>query len=110
MSDYIERQRLKEAISADCQHLSYFDESFFDMVMNDVDEVPAANVREDVRGEWEFPTFLDSDENDPRCICSVCGSIETPLARHKFCPNCGCPLTDSAWDMLERRLAGHEHQ
>lgn len=26
-----------------------------------------------------------------------------------FCPKCGRPLTDSAWDMLERRLAGREN-
>lgn len=38
-------------------------------------------------------------------------SYEPPLVdRSAFCPICGCPLTDSAWDMLERRLAGHEHQ
>lgn len=27
-----------------------------------------------------------------------------------FCPHCGRPLTDAAWDILERRLAGHENQ
>lgn len=27
-----------------------------------------------------------------------------------FCPECGRPLTDAAWEMLERRLAGHENQ
>lgn len=26
-----------------------------------------------------------------------------------FCPWCGRPLTDEAWDMLERRLAGREN-
>lgn len=53
---------------------------------------PAADVRPVVRGYWEFPIFMDSDVNDPRCKCSVCGSIETPLARHKFCPNCGADM------------------
>ena len=28
------------------------------------------------------------DELDPRMRCSVCGSVETPLARHRFCPVC----------------------
>lgn len=55
-------------------------------------EAPAADVRPVVRGYWEFPIFMDSDANNPRCKCSVCGSIETPLARHKFCPNCGAEM------------------
>lgn len=55
-------------------------------------EKKAANVRPVVRGYWEFPIFMDSDVNNPRYKCSVCGSIETPLARHKFCPNCGANM------------------
>lgn len=27
-----------------------------------------------------------------RCKYSVCGSIETPLARHRYCPNCGAKM------------------
>ena len=56
------------------------------------------------RGEWMFPIFGDQqDENDPRCQCSECGSIETPLARHRFCPSCGAPMTDEAVDMMLER-------
>lgn len=50
---------------------------------------PAADAAPVVHGRWEFPIFTDGDANDPRCRCSECGSIETPLARHKYCPNCG---------------------
>ena len=61
------------------------------------------------RGEWEFPIFMDGDANDPRCKCSECGSIETPLARHRFCPDCGAPMTDKAVKMVMERLeALHE--
>ena len=61
------------------------------------------------RGEWEFPIFKDEDANDPRCKCSECGSVETPLARHRFCPNCGAPMTDEAVQMvMERMEALHE--
>ena len=57
------------------------------------------------RGEWMFPIFGDQqDANDPRWQCSECGSIETPLARHKFCPNCGAPMTDEAVDMVMERM------
>ena len=47
-------------------------------------------------GEWEFPILQDGDENDPRCKCSECGSIETPLARHRYCPNCGAKMDGGA--------------
>lgn len=56
------------------------------------------------RGEWMFPIFADQkDANDLRCQCSECGSIETPLARHRFCPSCGAPMTDEAVDMVMER-------
>lgn len=54
-----------------------------------VKNMPAADVALVVHGKWEFPIFADGNANDPRCKCSECGSIETPLARHKYCPNCG---------------------
>ena len=57
------------------------------------------------RGEWMFPIFADQkDANDLRCQCSECGSIETPLARHRFCPSCGAPMTDEAVEMVVERL------
>lgn len=57
------------------------------------------------RGEWMFPIFVgQTDANDPRCQCTECGSIETPLARHRFCPHCGAPMTDEAVDMVMERL------
>lgn len=60
---------------------------------------------ERMRGEWMFPIFGDQqDANDPRCQCSKCGSIETPLARHRFCPACGAPMTEDAVQMVMERL------
>ena len=60
---------------------------------------------EGIRGEWVFPIFGDQeDANDPRCQCSECGSIETPLARHRFCPSCGAPMTDEAVEIVVERL------
>ena len=57
------------------------------------------------RGEWMFPIFADQkDAKDLRCQCSECGSIETPLARHRFCPSCGAPMTDEAVEMVMERL------
>lgn len=60
---------------------------------------------EGIRGEWMFPIFANQeDPNDPHWQCSECGSIETPLVRHRFCPACGAPMTDEAVDMLMKRL------
>ena len=65
---------------------------------------PTREMVERMRGEWMFPIFADQqDTNDPRCQCSECGSIETPLARHRFCPACGAPMTDEAVDMMLER-------
>lgn len=50
--------------------------------------IPAANVRENVKGEWlRTPTAW--------FYCSVCGE-EPPdetNARTRFCPNCGADMT-----------------
>ena len=65
---------------------------------------PTREMVERMRGEWMFPIFADQqDTNDPHCQCSECGSIETPLARHRFCPACGSPMTDEAVDMMLER-------
>ena len=60
---------------------------------------------ERMRGEWMFPIFGDQqDANDPRCQCSECGSIETPLARHRLCTECSANMTDEAEKMLMERI------
>ena len=60
---------------------------------------------EGIRGEWMFPIFANQeDPNDPHWQCSECGSIETPLVRHRFCPACGAPMTDEAVEMVMERL------
>ena len=72
---------------------------------------PTREQVENLQGEWLFPIFVGQKEaNDPRCQCSECGSVETPLARHRFCPSCGAPMTDEAVKITLRRLeALHEN-
>lgn len=51
---------------------------------------PAANVREDVRGEWLQRRFFSSD-----VICSLCGTLETNKDsnyKSRFCPHCGARM------------------
>ena len=82
------------------------------MVVEEARRVAVAALRpvsreqvEGIRGEWVFPIFADQeDANDPRWQCSECGSIEIPLARHRFCPSCGAPMTDEAVQMVMERL------
>lgn len=75
-----------------------------DMALSALRPVSREQV-EKMRGEWMFPIFAgQKDANDPRCQCSECGSIETPLARHRFCSACGAPITDEAVDMVMERL------
>lgn len=82
--------------------LSYWDA--IDMALAALRPVSREQV-EGIRGEWMFPIFADQeDANDPRCQCSECGSIETPLARHRFCPSCGAPMTDEAVDIRLKEL------
>ena len=83
MAEYIERGRLKEAISADCQHLFSFDTSFYDMVMIDIDEVPAEDVAPVVHGRWK-PYRKNLGK------CSECG--EVVQIRSNYCPDCGAKM------------------
>ena len=57
-----------------------------------IEIIPSADVAPVRHGNWQFPIFEDGDINDPRCKCSECGSIEEPLARHNYCPNCGAKM------------------
>ena len=97
MGDYVDRKRLKEAIREDALNcLSCYNGEVLDLVLMDIDEVPAADVRPVVRGRWERIDGLD--ELDPRMRCSVCGTVETPLARHRFCPVCAADMKEGGTD------------
>lgn len=82
MGDYIERQSVVYAVR------DHFCDSA--RTLEDIDAIPAADVRPVVRGRWERIDGLD--ELDPRMRCSVCGSVETPLASHRFCPVCAADM------------------
>lgn len=55
-----------------------------------IEKIPAANVKSGIQGYWidENPeSFLD-----PRMRCSICGHIDLPLAKWRFCPVCGANM------------------
>lgn len=95
MADYIERQtavsrfeKLKE--QADTMR----DKLYLDGVLAVIDTLPAANVREDVQGEWKFAVRM-ADGGVGKC--SICGKeiAFNSFRRHTsyhFCPNCGAQM------------------
>lgn len=94
MADYIERQaavsrfeQLKE------QADTLRDKLYLDGVMAVIDALPAANVRENVQGEWK----TNSDRPDT-LICSVCGAGYDMWKHdpHNFCPNCGARMVNKS--------------
>lgn len=110
MAEYIERERLKRAISADCQHLFSFDESLYDLFMINIDEIPAADVApvvhgvpvrknrprkyecfEEVKtenGEILYKKHVYVDETNWAEYCPACG--KRLCSRFKsYCPSCG---------------------
>lgn len=85
MADYVERQAaidaVKHAWAKGIEPTQY------------IEEIPAANVREDVRGKWLDPDY-------PICCvikCSACGETEyldepDQYEHWRFCPNCGARM------------------
>ena len=68
-----------------------------------IEELPAADVREVVRGRWEKLGKYDSgfvgvtDDGDQLCLpTSKCSNCKKPVALvmwRNFCPNCGADMT-----------------
>ena len=93
MSRYIDADKLLEKWEQTEKELVEF--SFIlalQGVMNEVKSAPTADVRENVRGEWELCEDADGEYG----VCSVCGTdadfSHYGLA-YPFCPNCGASMT-----------------
>lgn len=62
------------------------------------------------REKWDLCNLCDSkclicmiNETDK---CRRCKYYKYYLPLYQFCPKCGRPITDEAWDELEKRLGG----
>ena len=60
------------------------------MLLDKIENIPAADVRPVVRGRWVKPTRVpDSMLSE----CSVCG-FDTGAYTFNFCPNCGTDMME----------------
>lgn len=98
MAKYIDAEALKE-LFADSAALC-----------NDIDEFPAADVRENKHGRWTikaintFELSYGTTAYEPVYECSVCGGVEESYLRldepimpddadfPNYCPNCGADM------------------
>lgn len=57
-----------------------------------VNEIPAADVRENVRGEWEWR--YDDENGRPVYGCSFCNGmiVDAENKEYVFCPYCGADM------------------
>ena len=84
MKEYIERERLKEAFNADLQTLQTLDEHTMDLILIEIDEAPAAEVR---HGKFNF-----LQEDMVWCYCGVCSVCRNYVQAWNYCPNCGARM------------------
>lgn len=83
MSRYIDADKVTEAfVKAAKQVGNIGDQIAFRMMIN---EIPAADVRENVRGEWISTGFMEVK-------CSNCKKTFHELESANFCPNCGAEM------------------
>lgn len=96
MSDYISRQAAIEAVD-ECTKLKITDD-FYTVYTEDmkdmITDIPAADVRENVRGEW-LPD-CEYDGEDEWCFnqCSLCNYQSDE--QYNYCPNCGADMRGEA--------------
>lgn len=63
-----------------------------------LDEVPAADVRPVVRGEWANEHLASTSGGTYAVIrCSVCKS-QFPLYKTNYCPSCGADMREEGSD------------
>ena len=113
MSRYIDADKAKEILGTVRCAYNCFDDNerthyeVLSRTIEMIDEMPTADVRENVRGEW-----IEDNPRDKSMMwrCSVCGRIayyptigeRKSYKKHcgyNFCPNCGADM----------RTAGSEH-
>ena len=90
MSKYVDAIGLKETFCAECNHTLKCEDCDIDYHFS---HFPAADVRENVHGEWIPHIINEKNESIDLDVCSVCHQRFYQLSetgeQWNFCPNCG---------------------
>ncbi len=96
MAEYIDREKLKQAIAEDALiALSDWDSSLMDLIMLEIEEIPAADVAPVKHGRWiEKMTPYGSRYFE----CSSCGAHENihTAIKGRYCWGCGAKMDGGA--------------
>ena len=104
MKEYIEREAALKPFINDNQHLYYPFE-----VQNRLRNIPAADVRPVVMGEWiehigetGVEAFGFKETTVDGFNCSICGNgIDVSEGWYFFCPNCGAKMDGGVNDAAD---------
>lgn len=91
MDDYIKRIEAYNAIVTDMQSRGERTNFREENVRKVIDSIPAAEVRENVRGKWE--DYDDTERFSARC--SICGGIAETRFGMNFCGYCGAEMREA---------------
>ena len=79
--------------------LEYGQNVALDLVIEELETLPSADLMEVKRGEWIIEYHGNGWNDYWDYTCSVCGKkfekADNVLYRAKFCPNCGCRMKGS---------------
>ena len=90
MSRYIDADKLTEAfVKAAKQVGNIGDQIAFRMM---IDDIPTADVRENVRGKWKIEYTGDGWNDYIDVTCTNCGKTIKHGKPFNFCPNCGAEM------------------
>lgn len=95
MPEYIDRQEALKVLRARlgfAEEQQWSDEiDTMELLIEQMEDIPTADVREDIKGEW---IYIQNAKHDAYWQCSICGnkwadSIYFNVGTANFCPICG---------------------
>ena len=93
MSDYISRDSVLALIQDD-REVCANPTRELSFIREDINTLPAADVREVVRGKWTLGHLPSTSGGSYAVVqCSECNS-QFPIWRTNFCPNCGADMRE----------------
>ena len=90
MGEYIEREKLLE-LYVDGKYDTADYHVPVPVIIQNIKDIPAADVRPVVRGRWK--DAMQSVHDSPHVKCSVCGEYYWRyFKKFNYCPNCGADM------------------